>query len=63
MGARTGSGWNSALVQSVLQNDPQPELLGGSRFTFYPVEQGDARWYELGSEPSFEKFLSAVPAL
>jgi hypothetical protein len=39
------------------------KLLGGSRVTFYPIQSGAKRWYEVGATPSLEKLLTAVPSL
>ena len=51
-----------AMSPECLDNRALPREAAFS-VTFYPTADGDDRWYELGAEPPFERFLGAVPAL
>ena len=48
-------GTTRQLLRKLLDRD--------TRFVFYPLADGNERWYELGVTPSLDKFLGAVPSL
>jgi hypothetical protein len=48
-------GTSRQLLRKLLDRD--------TRFVFYPMAEGDERWYELGVVPTLDRFLGAVPSL
>ena len=56
--------WRGLLAkQVVVSRQALRKLLGPGRFTFYPMKLGRERYYELGVQPSLEKFFATLPAL
>jgi site-specific DNA recombinase len=56
--------WRELLGQHVpVARQLLRKVLDRQRFVFYPQQQGDERYYEIGVTPSLERFLQSVPRL
>jgi hypothetical protein len=56
--------WRGLLAKHIaVSRQALRKLLDRGRFTFYPMGEGENRWYELGVTPSLDRFFCSLPAL